>query len=443
MKFLKFSSLSLGLLFVTAVNASSVFSSSNPEVIAGFIQSHHLITYLSLFFGIGVLLAFTPCVLPMVPILSGIIVGQESLSTKRAFQLSLAYVLGMAITYAVAGMLAAYLGSTIQTLMQKPNVIITFSLIFVMMALSMFGLFELKLPSSWNTKFSLNKNKGSLISVFSMGVLSTLVVSPCVTAPLIGVLSYIGQTGQVSLGGMILFVMALGMGLPLLLVGAGYGKVLPKTGPWMLIVKQFFGILMLAIALWMLSRVLPASLISVGWPILLITSIVFFLLQSLRLNLSSLKLTVVSLSIALSSIVITKTFMAPTITQVTPSMQAPFEHINTVKQIDARLAQAKKHHKPVFIEFFASWCSDCQAMDTKVFNQTEIIQAMAKSVNIKVDVSENTPEVQAIKKAFPIYGTPTLLFFDSNGQNLKAMNAVGFIDKSKTLSLLRQLNRIE
>jgi thiol:disulfide interchange protein DsbD len=441
MKFLKYSSLILGLLIVTTVNASSVFSSSNPEVIAGFIQSHHLITYLSLFFCIGVLLAFTPCVLPMVPILSGIIVGQESLSTKRAFRLSLAYVLGMAITYAFAGMLAAYLGSTIQTLMQKPSVLITFSLIFVMMALSMFGLFELKLPASWNSRFSLNKNKGSLLSVFSMGVLSTLVVSPCVTAPLIGVLSYIGQTGQVSLGGIILFVMALGMGLPLLLVGAGYGKVLPKTGPWMLKVKQFFGILMLAIALWMLSRVLPASLISVAWPILLITSLVFFLLQSLKLNVSSLKLTLVSLSIAAASIVITKTFMSPVITQVPPSMQAPFEHINTVKQIDARLAQAKKQHKPVFIEFFASWCSDCQAMDTKVFNQTEIIQAMANSVNIKVDVSESTPEVQAIKKAFPIYGTPTLLFFDSNGQSLKSMNAVGFIDKSKTLNLLKQLSK--
>ncbi len=434
--------LTLMLLSHAAWSFSLGFESSNPEMISSFIQQNNAFVYLSVFFGVGVLLAFTPCVLPMVPILSGIIVGQDSLSTGKALKLSLGYVAGMALTYAAAGMLAGFMGSTIQTQMQRPSVIIAFSCLFVLMSLSMFGLFELRLPSKISSGFNFfnSKNaKHSFISVALMGVLSTLVVSPCVTAPLIGVLTYIGQNGKSLTGGLILFVMAIGMGLPLILVGAGYGSFLPKTGAWMLKIKQMFGFMMLAIAIWMLSRILPGVVTNLLWAaLLMITGLSLGVLKSPS-NLSGRLLQLIGLGALIAGSVFAykaiSTRTASTISAAS-AVPAPFIEVHSLQAVQQELASAREQNKPVFLDFSASWCSDCQEMD-KVFSLEDVSKAMASLVAVKVDISEKNTEVAAIKKHYAIYGTPTMIFFDSKGKALNQLTAVGVIDKTALLNLFK------
>lgn len=435
-------SISILMLLANVVwSATPGFESSSPDTVMHFIQGNNAFVYLSAFFGLGILLAFTPCVLPMVPILSGIIVGQKSLSTQKAFKLSLSYVIGMAITYAGAGMLAGLMGSTIQTMMQRPLVIVLFSMIFIIMALSMFGLFELKLPSGLTGKMNGVGHSGAqrnYISVALMGVLSTLVVSPCVTAPLIGVLSYIGQKGQVLMGGLILFVMALGMGIPLLIVGSGYGSVLPKTGSWMIKIKHFFGLMMLGIAIWMLSRILDGSLIKILWAALMIIgSISLGSLQSQKSKKGLVFQAIGVLAIVYGGIILYG--LAVSIFNPSPQNIATenlFIKVSKLSEVKRQLELAKKNHKAAFVEFSANWCGDCQDMDSKVFNQPQITQAMSGLVNIKVDISDKSREVEEIKKAFGIYGTPTMLFFDTHGTPITELSAAGFVSELSMLDLL-------
>ncbi|KTD13341.1 protein-disulfide reductase DsbD [Legionella jamestowniensis] len=441
--------LTLMLISHAVWSFSPGFESSNPLTIMHFIQNHSALVYLSVFFGLGILLAFTPCVLPMVPILSGIIVGQRSLSTAKAVKLSSSYVLGMAITYAAAGVLAGYMGSTLQTWMQRPVVIILFSLVFVLMALSMFGLFELRLPEKITTHLtSLSKKSGhaNVVSVIFMGIISTLVVSPCVTAPLIGVLTYIGQSGEAWMGGVILFVMALGMGIPLMLVGAGQGALLPRTGSWMLKVKQLFGFLMLAMTVWMLGRLLPDTWVKLAWAALLIVGSIS--MGSLRTQTSQWGKLIQGVGViilmgggilAYSTI---STIVASQESRTIHTIKAPFIHVDNLAAINKHLAEAQQTHKAVFLEFYASWCSDCQEMDTKVFNQPEVSKAMSGLINLKVNLSDTAnPEVKKIKETFAIYGTPTMLFFDTDGKPLDKLNAVGFIDKQALIVLLEQVHK--
>ncbi|HDV6631654.1 TPA: protein-disulfide reductase DsbD [Legionella pneumophila] len=432
------------LIFFTQAARSYTlgFESSNPDTVMHFITGNSAFVYLSAFFGLGVLLAFTPCVLPMVPILSGIIVGQNSISTGRAFKLSLSYVTGMAVTYAGAGMLAGYMGSTIQTLMQRPIVIALFSIVFVAMALSMFGFFELKLPTNVGNRLNKNNRLGtqrSYLSVGMMGVLSTLIVSPCVTAPLIGVLSYIGQNGQIIMGGLILFVMALGMGVPLLIVGAGYGTLLPKAGSWMLKIKQLFGFIMLGIAIWMLSRILNQTIIHILWAgLLIIASITLGTLKSQN-NWRGYLTQGLGLVALISGGIILYNTIIPSIKVKQGFVENnAFIKINTLSDLQHQLEQAKKAKKAVFLDFSADWCSDCQEMDANVFNQPEIQKAMSAWVSIKVDISNKNTEVDAIKKAFGIYGTPTMIFFNTSGKPITQMTSVGLISLSKMLQLLEQ-----
>ncbi|HHT9917783.1 TPA: protein-disulfide reductase DsbD [Legionella pneumophila] len=422
------------------------FESSNPDTVMHFITGNSAFVYLSAFFGLGILLAFTPCVLPMVPILSGIIVGQNSISTGKAFKLSLSYVTGMAITYAGAGMLAGYMGSTIQTVMQRPVVITLFSVVFVAMALSMFGFFELKFPTSLGNRLNKNNQLGkqrSYLSVGIMGVLSTLIVSPCVTAPLIGVLSYIGQNGQVIMGGLILFVMALGMGVPLLIVGAGYGTLLPKAGSWMLKIKQLFGFIMLGIAIWMLSRILNQTIAHILWAgLLMVASISLGALKSQN-NWRGYLAQGLGILALISGGIIFYNIAIPSVKIKQASVEnSPFIKINTLNALQLQLEQAKKVRKAVFLDFSADWCGDCQEMDTKVFNQPEIQKAMSDWVSIKVDISDKNAEVDSIKKAFGIYGTPTMIFFNTSGEPITQMTSVGLISLSKMLQLLEQARHL-
>lgn len=434
------------LLSRIALSATIGFESSNPDTVMNFIQGNSALVYLSAFFGLGILLAFTPCVLPMVPILSGIIVGQNTLSTGKAFKLSLSYVIGMAITYAGAGMLAGWMGSTVQTVMQRPSFIIGFSFLFIIMALSMFGYFELRLPAALANRLNVqpkSKSRRGYISVGLMGMVSTLVVSPCVTAPLIGVLSYIGQNGQVLMGGLILFVMALGMGIPLLVVGSGYGTLLPKTGAWMIKIKQFFGFMMLGIALWMLSRVLDITTIKILWAVLLITgSISMGALKSPKNKVGMIFQGVGVLALMLGGVILYNLAISSGAENKITATAKEFNEINTLQGIESELKKAAMEHKIVFLEFTAGWCSDCQNMDSKVFNQTAIIEAMNGLINIKVDISDDSNEVKRIKKAFAIYGTPTMMFFDRSGHLAPDLNAVGFVPETSMLDLLKKAQKL-
>lgn len=420
----------------------SIFASgigANPADTMMFIQNHSPIFYLAMFFGLGVLLAFTPCVLPMVPILSSIITGQGASTGSQAFKLSLGYVLGMAVTYAIAGMLAAWLGSTVQTLMQQPMIIGSFSFLFILMALWLLGVFEFRFPVF--ARFTPRRSRQhGILSATLMGVLSTLVVSPCVTAPLIGILTYIAQSNHVFQGGLLLFVLALGMGLPLLIVGAGYGRFLPGSGPWMVRIKQVFAIMMFAMAVWLLSRVVPPFWIDLLWMIvLLMNAWVFGAFRQEQGLVGRLMQAIALFSIMGAGALMYQTFTpTPVIQSVSRS---PFIEVHTLDEVNAKLAEARANNERVFIEFYAGWCSDCQAMDKHVFNQAAVINAMQGSVNLRVDISEKTDEVAKIRQVFHIYGIPTMLFYDQQGQQLTDLSSVGQISKEKTLQLLAQFRK--
>lgn len=435
------------LVFIGSLLCSSVFAagigSSNPADISGFIQNHSALLYLSVFFGLGILLAFTPCVLPMVPILSGIITGQHEKGSKQAFKLSLGYVLGMAVTYAIAGMLASWFGSTVQTLMQQPAVIITFSVIFVLMAFWLLGWFEIRLPSFLQLKQQkITSGNRGVVSAALMGSLSTLVVSPCVTAPLIGILTYIAQSGQVLQGGLILFVLALGMGVPLLMVGAGYGKIIPSTGPWMVRIKQIFAVMMLAMAVWLASRILPSFWISISWALMLfVSALIIGMSHGNNQRFAQWVRGVAVVFLLFSGAMLHKAFFPVEIQKTGEHQPVEFVSVHTLNELQRTLADARQSGKPAFIEFFADWCSDCKAMDQKVFNQADVKKAMRKFVNIRVDISQKTDQVEAIKSAYGIYGIPTMLFVDTKGAVLENLTSVGQISKSKTISLLEKTDK--
>lgn len=429
--------ISIGMMALSTHLYAAGISSIHPADMASFIQTHHPLIYLAVFFGAGVLLAFTPCVLPMVPILSGIITGQRAQSGRRALQLSLGYVIGMAVTYAVAGMLAAYFGSTVQTLMQRPSVLILFSALLMIMALWLLGVFEWRMPSFLGKiAFSTTQKPRGVIAVTFMGALSTLVVSPCVTAPLIGVLTYIAQSGQVLQGGLLLFVLALGMGLPLLLVGAGFGALLPRSGPWMIKIKQLFAIFIFAMALWLLGRVLPPFWSSLSWTALLVFSSFLLGIGRHEHHLLGRMLQGVAIIALMSAgaLAYKTTLTMPKKDPVLAS--APFEVAPTLADIQRKLAEAKAHHQAVFIEFFATWCSDCQAMDAHVFNQPDVASAMKNAVNLRVSVSDNNDSVALIKKTFGIYGIPTMLFYNADGVRIDNLTSVGLLSKKEMLTLL-------
>lgn len=342
----------------------------------------------------------------------------------------------MAVTYAIAGMLAAWLGSTVQTLMQQPIIIGSFSLLFILMALWLLGVFEFRLPAIVRFIPRRSRQHG-MLSATLMGVLSTLVVSPCVTAPLIGILTYIAQGNHVFQGGLLLFVLALGMGLPLLIVGAGYGRILPGSGPWMVRIKQVFAIMMFSMAVWLLSRVVPQFWINLLWIVVLLLNA--WVLGAFRLEqgmVGRLMQGIALLSIMGAGALMYQTFIPASVIQSVS--RSPFTEVHTLEEVNAKLAEAKANNERVFIEFYAGWCSDCQAMDKYVFNQAAVINAMQGFVNLRVDISEKTDEVAKIRQAFHIYGIPTMLFYDKQGQQLTDLSSVGQISKEKTLQLFAQ-----
>lgn len=399
---------------------------------------------ISFFFGAGLLLALTPCVFPMIPILSGIIVGRGHHITKtHAFVLSLAYVLGMAITYAGAGVAAGLSGNLISNALQTPWVLGSFSGVFVLLSLSMFGFYELQMPSALQSKLTDTSNRlhgGHLSGVFGMGALSAVIMGPCVAAPLAGALLYIGQTHDALLGGVALFALAMGMGAPLLLIGTSAGVLLPRAGAWMEAVKRFFGVLLLALAIWIIQPLLPMGVQMILWSILLIfCGIYLHALDSLPHNASgwhkllkgfgvlAMLLGVAYLIGALSG---ARDILRPLGNIGRAEVQSPatvqFSRIKDSTELDQRIVQA--HGKTVMLDFYADWCVSCKEMERFTFADAEVQVSLKGAVLLQADVTANSEADKALLKRFGLYGPPGILFFDAKGNELGDFRVIGYQD---------------
>lgn len=404
------------------------------------LQSDSTVKALFLFFLLGLGLAFTPCVFPMYPILTSIIVGQgQQLSGKRAFSLSMAYVQGMAISYSLLGLLVASLGLQFQTYFQHPVVLIAISILFVFLALAMFGVFNLSLPEKWQNKVNNLSNKqqgGSIKGAALMGLLSGLVASPCTTAPLTAALLYVAQSGDLALGALTLYILSMGMGLPLLILGSTGGKFLPKAGAWMDVVKASFGFLLLAVPVWLLSRFLPAYVVVIAATLVLLMLAVY--LHRLSQQLSS-GTTGQSISWMLALVIVLSTTGAnlwywlpgTTVTQVAGQSVTPqnteFKLVKTLDELQQEVKKSAEAGKPVLVDLFAEWCVACKEFEHITFADGEVKSLMAQFTLIKIDVTHATEQDQQLLDHFQVLGLPTLLLFDKNGSELTQSRITGFM----------------
>ena len=401
------------------------------------------------FYGLGLLLAFTPCVLPMVPILSGIIAGQGNVSAGRGFALSFTYVMGMAVTYTVAGGLAALAGEQIQAIFQKPWIITLFAGLFVILALGMFGLFELQMPAAIQTRMANMANKqkaGTFIGTAVIGALSALIVTTCVAPPLVATLAVIGQSGDVARGAGALFALSLGMGSPLLVVGASAGKLLPKVGPWMNMVKAAFGVMMLGLAIWMMERVLPGSITLVLWALLVFLSGVFLgAFEPLPANPTAARRLSKGLGV-LACLYGALLLIGATLGGENPLRPIPqaalanrgggvmaaverldFKPIETVAALETALSGARAAGQPVMLDFTAEWCVSCKEMEEYTFPDPGVVTALEPFMLLRADVTDNNDDDKALLKYFRSFGPPTIAFFDASGRAQENFKLVGFV----------------
>ncbi len=398
------------------------------------------------FFGFGLLLSFTPCVFPMIPILSGIIVGQgKHPSRAHAFNLSLAYTLGMAITYALAGVAAGLSGHLISNALQNPWALGVGAALFVVLALSMFGLYELQLPSSLETRLTEATNRikgGRFLGVFVMGALSALIVSPCVAAPLAGALLYIGQTHDVLLGGVALFALALGMGIPLLAVGLSAGTLLPKAGAWMNAVRNFFGVVMLGMAVWLIAPVIPMALQMGLWATLLIVTAIYLrALDSLPPHSGSasrlgkgigIMALVAGVALLVGAFAGSRDPLKPLAGLlgqggVIQSEHAlPFKRVKSIAELDEAIRSSAG--KRVMLDFYADWCVSCKEYERFTFADQRVQKLLQDVVLLQADVTDNTSQDAALLARFGLFGPPGIVFFDAKGQEVAAQKVVGYQD---------------
>ena len=410
--------------------------------IAGTLRHAGFWANLAFFFIAGLGLSLTPCVLPMIPILSGIIAGQgHKASHARGFALSLAYVLGMAVTYAAAGVAAGMTGTLLSAALQNVWVLGAFALIFVVLSFSMFGFYELQLPTALQSKLSEESGHlrgGRGVGVFAMGALSALIVGPCVAAPLAGALLYIGQTGDAVLGGTALFVMALGMGVPLIAVGTAGGSLLPKTGPWMEAVKKGFGVLLLATAVWLLSPVIPPVVSMLAWAALLIIPAIFLhALDPLPPHATGWRrfwkgigivMLLTGAALLIGALAGSRDPLQPLAglrgTAVAATADKPvFETVRSIAELDTRLATATR---PVMLDFYADWCVSCKEMERYTFADPAVRAKMTNFTLLKADVTANTAEDKALLARFGLYGPPGIIFFAPDGKEIAGQRVVGF-----------------
>jgi thiol:disulfide interchange protein DsbD len=438
---------------------------SEQDLLADKIRDGNLLAVLATFFGFGLLLAFTPCVLPMVPILSGIIVGAgqgQPVSRGRAFSLSLAYVLGMALTYTIAGAVFAAAGQQAQAFFQKPWMIVLFAALFVWLALGMFGLFNLQVPSWLQERLSRLSNRqqqGTLVGTAIMGALSSLIVTACVAPPLVASLAVIGQTGDVFRGGAALFALSLGMGAPLLVVGASAGALLPRAGAWMDTVKQVFGVMLLGVAIWMLGRILPGPITLALWAALAFVT-GYWLLQPddrdtarattvVRRGLGALAMVygVLMLVGALSGrsdpLQPLAGFGAPAGSAAGGATVAlphgiEFRRIKSSADLDRELAAATAAGQPVLLDFYADWCVSCKEMEKYTFPHADVQGALQGTVKLQADVTANDEIDQALMQRFGILGPPSILFFGRDGVERPDYRVVGFKPAEEFAPHIRQ-----
>ena len=417
------------------------------------------------FFGIGLLLSFTPCVFPMFPILSGIIANRGHHITKtHGFILALSYVMGMALTYAAAGVAAGLSGAMLSATLQNGWVLGTFALTFVVLAFSMFGFYELQLPSFLQSKLSEEAGHlkgGHLTSVFGMGALSALIVGPCVAAPLAGALLYISQTRDVVLGGSALFVMALGMGMPLLLLGASAGALLPKAGPWMESVKQFFGVLLLGTAIWLISPVIPAVVHMILWATLLIVSAIYLHAidplppssSGLRKFLKGVGLIALLTGVAMLVGVLSggRDILQPLSKLSIASVGAvevgkenagvgehlPFRRVRSIAELDQQILQSRGQY--VMVDFYADWCISCKEMERFTFTDERVQSRLKGIILLQVDVTAGTADDMALLKRFNLFGPPGILFMDRQGRDIPGVRLIGFQNAESFLAVLNAL----
>jgi thiol:disulfide interchange protein DsbD len=401
-------------------------------------------------FGFGLLLAFTPCVLPMIPILTAIIAGEgDDVTPARGFGLAFSYVMGMAIVYTAAGVIAVAAGAQVQAAFNQPWVLSLFAVLFVVLAIAMFGAFDLQMPSSVQSKLSAvsnNQKSGTVIGAFIMGALSSLIVTACVAPALVAALAVMSQSGDYFRGGLALFAMSLGMGAPLLLVGAAQGKYLPKAGPWMVAVKGAFGFMMLGLAIWMLSRFLPGTLIMTMWAVLVFMVGVFMgglttlttdstVPQKLGKGFGGLAI-IYGILLVIGAATGGSNPLQPLATAsfggaggeaVASHDELPFQHIKTVDDLDREIATASQQGKSVMLDFYADWCVSCKEMEAFTFTDTQVQAALSNTVWLQADVTANDAEDKALLDRFGVFGPPTIIFFGTDGEQRHGYEVVGYM----------------
>ncbi len=432
----------------------------DEDPVTALLAGGNILYILGGFFIFGLLLSLTPCVFPMVPILSSVIVSHGSdMTTRKAFWLSMVYVQAMAITYTIAGVIAGLSGAGVQAAFQTPWVIAVFSGVFILLALSMFGLFEIQMPQalqSYLNRKTDSRGKG-YTSIAVMGLLSALIVGPCVAAPLAAALGFISQTGDAFLGGMALYALSMGMGVPLLVVGTGAGKFMPRPGSWMDAVKSIFGVMMLAVAIWMLSRILDNSVIMFLWSALsmfVAVSIGAFEVKDeaycdpcygAKKSIGMMVL-LVSVALFIGSITnassmfnpLEKLISSPSVIQASPGNETAkensFTKIHSIAELDKIIADSKG--KKIMLDFAAEWCTACKELEHVTFADARVKEAWRDYVLIQADVTANTDEEKALSKKFGLFGPPALIFYDENGDEIKSKRTIGFIPPDELLKKL-------
>jgi thiol:disulfide interchange protein DsbD len=420
-------------------------ASSQQDRLAAALGSQGFWLSIAAFFALGLGLAFTPCVFPMYPILTGIIAGAgQHLSTRRAFLLSFVYVQGMAVTYTLLGLVVASVGLKFQAALQHPYVLIGLSVMFVLLALSMFGLYSLQLPSSLQTRLSGLSNRqqgGSVVGVTIMGMISGLVCSPCTTAPLSGALIYVAQSGDLWLGGAALYALSLGMGLPLLLLGTSGGKLLPKAGAWMDVIKQLFGFALLAVPILLLSRLLSdqvATLLWLGWGLVL-CGYLYHHNQHRPHSVGKSLGGFVLLLAMMGLVVMGKDLLLPEpgVKASTETQTPRFVRIKTLDDLKTRLEAARG--KPVLLDLYADWCVACKEFEHKTFSDPEVRARFADMVLLQADVTANDDADVDLLNGLNVLGLPTLIFFDRDGNEVSGQRVTGFMGPAEFLGQLDKL----
>jgi thiol:disulfide interchange protein DsbD len=424
----------------TSTKAETSAPVNETDSIAGLLSGGNIFIILATFFGFGLLLSLTPCIFPMIPILSSIIVQHSQdnggeMSAKKGFFLSVVYVLSMAAAYTIAGVLAGLFGANIQAMLQNPYVLVGFALVFVALAFSLFGYYSLELPQSFQNKINQlsgdGEKKGGIVGVAIMGFLSALIVGPCVAPPLAGALLYIGQTGDALLGGLALFVMSIGLGAPLLLIGLGAGKYMPKPGGWMETVSKVFGIVMLALAIYMLDRILDPTIMMYLWAVLFIGAGLY--LQEFK-HIIARTITAVILVFGVILFVGAvsgatnplKPLSAFTSGGGGAAAQTPALQFKKVKNIAELEAAIKASDKPVMLDFWAEWCVSCKELDNFTFTDPAVIEELSKYTLLKADVTKNNADDKALMKKFNVFGPPALIFWDKDGKREASKRIVGY-----------------